>query len=62
MSRADVLSRVAAAVGDDGTGDNGVVVDCVMRDYPNETEDRIVEIAVESIRDARDDWAAEVAS
>lgn len=52
---ADLCIEVAALVGDDGTGDLGIIVRQALSDDANATAESIAEI----VREARRDWAAE---
>lgn len=49
----DMLARVSRLVGDDGTGDLGVIVRQALSDDPTTTADAIAEIVAEARRDAR---------
>lgn len=44
MDRSEKLSALASAVGDDGTGDLGVIVDC----SPHATVAELIEIVLEA--------------
>lgn len=55
MTRSELIAEVAAIVGDDGTGDLGVIVD-------HADADSSVSDIVQIVLDARAEHAAEVAS
>ncbi len=49
---ADLVVEVGALVGDDGTGDNGIIIREALRDDPGVTAAQIAEIIRESRQDA----------
>lgn len=51
----DLFSAVSSLVGDDGTGDLGIIVRQALNDDPSATVDDIAAI----VREAREDAAAE---
>ncbi len=55
MDRKNLIAELAAVVGDDGTGDLGVIVDTALADDPSVSVAELVDI----VREARSDASLE---